>query len=100
MSNTTTKSTTTIVKKTGGTGSMWNIKDSTLELNPANYLQTELGVALRALQDSNTIKAIKTPEDFIRDRSLDIANLFYDNVNKVDGPVTQASILDTKSYKH
>lgn len=83
-----TSSTTSTISTTAALGSMWTIDKTDVKLNPDYYLQTELGVALRAIQDKNSIEAIKKPEVFIQNRSDRIAALFKNG--SADGPVTAA----------
>lgn len=54
----------------------YDTANKTLVSDPGAYLQKEMGIALRAKQDAATIKAIKTPDDFIKDRSAKIKEMF------------------------
>ncbi len=75
-STTSTLPTTVMPSKAIG-GTLWNVNDrNELIINHNRYLQTELGVALRAKQDANLIQSIKDPEKFIGLRSEKIASLF------------------------
>lgn len=65
-------------------GNSFRIFSAEAKDTPQDYLQKELGIKLRSLQDNNSMLAIKEPSIFLKKRDNVIKGMFDATIKKLD----------------